>query len=571
MTHRHHIPPTSFANSHDLGRMASILVVVLAGFRFIGLGFGELQPWDEGLYALRSLAATRFGAWWDQAPWMPGGPYYCGHPPLQVWLSSLITLLTGPHLWAFRIVPAAAGAALVILFWIFSRRWSGDRAVRMLLTAFVAVNPLLLWHSRQGQLDSLLSLLMLASLELGRRSLEEPSWRGTITAGVLLGLALLTKFLFAFSIPAALFIAAFMAPRRTWPRRIIVSVTMVLVSLPVWLPWFLSFTAAHGQGDPFFLLSEAMPFGATLAGREGTLHSIGAAFYPNQLVVHLSFLLPVAVWGCIRPLRGDTRLRPFVVFLVVQLAALGVMASRFTAYLVPVIPVAIALTAAPLEALPSLPRPRQPILLVLMLALAVWGMSPGLRVAVKSLTAGPPAAPVIIAALAFAAAVTVGAALMRWLTARTFWRTMLTAAVAALAVQSMVQIWIIDPDVCTPGAGATATFARSMHVPTVVIIGNRDNPQMSWYLDGADLGWPQGTATQWVRMEPRLIPTVSLRDSLTRRAAPGGLGIILERDDTDDIRASMLPDNARLLLEQRGYSTWIVSPSAVPPHGAGGS
>ncbi|MBR9974051.1 MAG: glycosyltransferase family 39 protein, partial [Bacteroidetes bacterium] len=182
-----------------LVRHRVLLLLLFAGYRFVGLGTGEMQQWDEAIYALRTQVIFQFGAVWDQSPFMLGGVYYSAHPPLYVWSSTALLLLFGDHLWVYRLTSAVAGALMVPLLYRLSRLL--QPALRSLVVAgLFAVLPLAALYSRLGQLDMLLTLCMTAALYFAMRSVRYGKATDTLLAGVTLGAALMTKLFFALAV-----------------------------------------------------------------------------------------------------------------------------------------------------------------------------------------------------------------------------------------------------------------------------------------------------------------------------------------------------------------------------------
>ena len=182
-------------------RHRAALLLVLAAYRFAGLGYSEMQQWDESIYALRAQVILQFGAVWDQSAFMLGGAYYSAHPPLYVWCSTAFLLIFGEQLWVYRLTSAVAAALLVPLIYRLSRM-ALPTLPSLAVTGLFAFAPLPAVFSRLGQLDLLLTLGMMAALYFAVRALRGGRSADTLLAGCALGMALLTKLFFALSVPA---------------------------------------------------------------------------------------------------------------------------------------------------------------------------------------------------------------------------------------------------------------------------------------------------------------------------------------------------------------------------------
>lgn len=483
-------------------------------FRFAGLGLGELQSWDEGLYALRARIALDAGLWWDQASRMPSGAYYASHPPLYVWLGAISMKILGQTPLAIRVPSAVAGALLVALIFAFARL-RFEKKLAVVTALIVGFSALMVINSRQGQLDSLLALLMLASMYALLRSGDRYRSRWIVMGGIALGMALMTKLLFALSVPSALLLASLTRRTPESPALRMATILACLVSLVFWLPWVLDFSLRHGAGNPFYLLSGAAPFGQTLAGMEGTTKDTGILYYANQLVVHLSLFAPLAAMGWVGAWQEDRAVSHVsAVFSVLYLAAIWIMGSSFEAYLVPVFPVLVVLAMVGYERATLLPDRSQFRIALMMLLCGAWSSSLSLRELVKTtfsqlLRFSAPDAEVLAVAMGWLVMIVVAMLALfllykRGLMHRLFSPHLLMLWMVILTITTGIRIWVKDSDANTSGAVVTAKDIRSSNSRTVLLIGTGWNPQLSWYLDGEDLGWTP-SPRRYIRLEPAML------------------------------------------------------------------
>ena len=522
-------------------RWRTPILAFMALYRLIGLSFGEMQQWDEAIYALRTQCVLRFGAVWDQSGEMLGGLYYAVHPPLYVWLSTASVLLFGDALWAYRLPSALAAALLVPLIYRFARAalTPGRALVAAGLFAFA---PLPTFFSRQGQLDLLLTLCMMAALWFAMRAMHDGRSGHAVLAGLALGAALMTKFGFALVVPAAVAVSGLMLAPRIRARALRTAVIMTLFSLPLWLPWTWWMTVAHGGGDPLWFFSSSLPLGATWSGTEGSPKDTGGLYYLNQLIVQLSAFFPFAalfLWDALFVRRRIAVTLP-AAYVLVTLAAVWMMGSSFAVYLIPLLPVlffagvhgvAIARRASRFTLLAAA--------VVAMLSLA-WSVSHDWRIAVKNILrviTGDPLPADILAPLAWLAGVTLLGVLFVWLLHRRrrlrAWLSLpsMMTAVAVLAAVTMRDIWVVDPDVHRDGAARAAAAARASDAQHVMLVGNGDNPQLTWYLAGADIGWEIGEQLRYERFEPRALGVDAIHEHAAQYEAKGRVLMIIERDE----------------------------------------
>lgn len=561
------------ARLRDLAvRRAGWIVAVLALYRLAGLGFGEMQAWDEALYALRAMGVRLFGAVWDQSALLPDGVYYAAHPPLYVWTSVLWTLLFGTDVWVFRLTSALAAAGIVVvLYRLLARRMQVTDA--LLVAAFFAVNLLATFYSRQGQLDLLLALLMLLAVLGAARHARTGALMPFAGAVLALGAALMTKMLFALIVPAGLLVAGFRTEGAVRRRLIVAGVLTPILSMPLWLPWLWSWVGAHAGGDLRALFEGATPLARTLAGGEGVAKSSGLFFYLNQLVVELSVLCPLFAIGIVRAAMGREGATITVLASVaaVHLVIVHLPASSFAVYLIPLLPIACIIAVRVLRLVHGWDPLEQAVTLAAMALCALWSASAALRASTRSvfgglarleLPAGGDAAAVAFLTLAAAAAVLLVVVLHRRELAAQAARMLAIGVTCVIGIATAARIWLVDPVACTDGAEVVAARALQLPARDIALVGDGENPQLTWYLGGRDAGWISHDERRYQRLQPRLRGVEGVRGALVRLHATGSVGVILEKDVTPDGRLRFqrdaLPDDAVLLLETPRYALYVL-------------
>jgi 4-amino-4-deoxy-L-arabinose transferase-like glycosyltransferase len=545
---------------------ASWLIAFAALWRLPGLAMGEMQQWDEAIYALRVQVVLRFGELWDQSVNMLAGSYYSAHPPLYVWLSTFWTLFLGDAVWTHRLTSALAGAGLVVLTYRMARRVL-PLTLATVAGLLVSFAPLLARYSRLGQLDMLLAFFMLATLWAATMYVRDGRRIRFMAGAFFLGAALMTKMLFALSVPAGVLCAGLLLSGEERRRAVLFAFATAAISLPLWLPWLLSFSLRHGEGDLFYLFSSAVPLGATLGGQEGTVKETGMVFYVNQLVVHVSALFPFAIFAMYRTLRAR---RPSVLvvlmaWLIIQFCALLVTGSSFEVYLLPLLAPLAIFAVHGVQLARKTPVMIRKTLLVCSVLCLVWSLSLDWRVAVKRIaglasSAGFPSEAfvpllIFVAVLALAVYVALRCA-AKTPAIQLFSSTMLWAVLVVLFAVSVRQYYIVEPSKMDDGAAAVAALVQRTNPGSLALIGNGENPQLSWYLAGADIGW-QGDATQIERLEPRTRGIEAVQARLREMAERQRSLVLVELDEVAHgvilSPLDVLPSRYRIVMKTRKY------------------
>jgi hypothetical protein len=168
-----------------------LLLSVLPALLLYGtLSFHLFEP-DEGRYAEIAREMLVRGEW--VVPYLQSEPYL-DKPPLLYWLVRLSYSVLGIHDWSARLIPALAVHATIILSYLFSRRWLGEKPafwgalILTLAPGFVAIGRFL-------TMDSLLTLWVALSLFTGYEALRGERFRlgWWLLAAVPCGFGVMTK------------------------------------------------------------------------------------------------------------------------------------------------------------------------------------------------------------------------------------------------------------------------------------------------------------------------------------------------------------------------------------------
>jgi len=296
-----------------------------------GLGIAKL--------AVHLTTNTTYGFHRDELYYLASGRHpalgYVDFPPLTPMLARLDMDLFGPSVFWLRLVPALAGAAMVVLAALIAAELGGGTFARLTAAAATLASPMLLatnWLFQTVTFDQLawtVALLMVARL---LRTGDVRWWLG---AGVVIGVGLETKYtILALALGLA---AGLLATRRRdlatpWPW------LGALAALLLWAP-NLAWEATHGWLSLQYVMQHP--------SNQASLFS-PPAFLAGQVLLVGPLALPLWVAGWVRLLRhrearllGMTALVTFGTFLLVGKAY----------YAGPLYPLLLAAGAVALESL----------------------------------------------------------------------------------------------------------------------------------------------------------------------------------------------------------------------------
>lgn len=257
------------------------------------------------------------------------------HPGVtQQWLGAVGVLAES---WTARKIPLVLGQSVLvgIIGYVFFRLWGGPPAT--LLVLLLALNPVLVAHTRIYAMDALLGLTLLLSLGLLLLWKETKATRYLIASGVAGALAVLSKLPGIIIVPfslGALLLWHLRTPRESL-RPLIVWMASFLVTLPVVLPSLLV--------SPVPVIGHILEFFGTDEYRE--THHGGRFFYLATLAFSSTplqlFSLVVFPFVALAKNFQPRRLRRehavlFLLFAVLFLEEMSIGAKKGDRYILPI-------------------------------------------------------------------------------------------------------------------------------------------------------------------------------------------------------------------------------------------
>lgn len=200
----------------------------------------DIQPYDEGYYALRVKAIAQFGCWFNQADYAIGGFYSASHPPLHIWLMTICTMLFGLSEFALRL-PSLLTFALFLFAITRSAAYSPLAHTPLCALLACGFLPILLWYARLAHLDTTLMLFSLLEAHFYLRYLDTRHRLFVVLSGVMLGAALLSKVLVGIfpALAIALLELYRMLTRRTTCKDALAALSLFFgMGLALGLSWF---------------------------------------------------------------------------------------------------------------------------------------------------------------------------------------------------------------------------------------------------------------------------------------------------------------------------------------------
>jgi 4-amino-4-deoxy-L-arabinose transferase-like glycosyltransferase len=473
------------------------MVLALTGLLLIRLGFPELQPWDEALYAIRGQASVVFDAWLDPTPYTAGGLYSSTPPPVTSWLVGSSIKLLGPTEFAVRLPITLCAAGVLALFIGIVRRFL-DATTSLLCAVALAGSMPFMVYARSAMSEIPLILFFLLAIEaILQMDERKGAWPPYVLFATALAGALLTK------MTVSLLPVVFLVPRLSSSLRSPVQVLKMVVSVTAGValaaPWYWHMVSLYGDQ---FLLALAVPHATTIV--EGNTSDLGLLYYVNSLIAGqpltiLAFVfLPLALRS--RQLLPDQKHQAallLLIWFVVAVPVLSFAPTKNPHYSTMLIVPAIGVAAWALQQF-RLTSMRMLVFAYGLIAGAlVWAVVPGFRTAVKSHPFDPLSLIGVLGILCLIVCPVLMPLAVRSRLAVLGWRPVVWGAALATLVATTAQIQAGRKET-TIGAKRIAERLMDIEPRTFVYLfhgrnaGDAFAPQLAWYMTGRMTGWLPG-------------------------------------------------------------------------------
>ncbi len=267
--------PEAARSADRLPRSLLVLLLALAGVKLLlHLGvnlFGGYGIFRDELYYLACASHPALG--------------YVDQPPLSIWMLGGVRALLGDSLFAIRLVPAIAGAALVLVTGLLAREMGGRRLAVALAALCSLVAGFTLAVSSIWSMNIFDLLLTAVALLLLARLINTANHRLWIPLGVVLGLGLLDK-VGVLWVGLGIFAGLVLTRERRWlktPWPWIAGALAAVIFSP-----FILWNATHGWAHLEFIRRAV----------EGKYSGLTAwSFLSGQVLIQNPVTLPIWIFG----------------------------------------------------------------------------------------------------------------------------------------------------------------------------------------------------------------------------------------------------------------------------------
>lgn len=340
-------------------------------------------------------------------------------------------------------------------------------------------------------------------------------------------------------------------------------------------PWHLYMTLVHGDGNPLFFLGASDVFERAFGAFEGNVKPLGVLYYCNQMFV----VFPFAVVWMLAALpsafkKPDPMWMLVGILFAVFFVAFSLMSTQLQVYILPaLVPAALLASRSLMGAVSGQMGRNVAILLFTGSGLStVWALSQDWRNAVKgvltkladlALPVTSDLESVVRLALGVVIVLLIVTILWKRTSVRQLSRLLIPAHVVPLFLFSLYSVVFLDQDRYLDGATDLTRFISERNIRHLVVAGYERNPQLSYYLVGADLGWPSSITFKRI-IPPRQESQFKEWLAAELLEVDARTLVVLEKDKF--IRHQWLrpqlymPQSFMPVYESRRYSAWMRRP-----------
>ena len=494
--------PTIFESpsAKQTERLYVFALLAVGLLRFLNLGFEDLQAWDEAVYAVRAEGILRFGGFLDQTQFSIGGLYSSFHPPLYVWLTSISYLLFGVTEFAARFFSAVFGGLTLFVVYRLGKELHSAKA-GFLAAMLFGLNPFVTFFARQGQFDTTLVFFLSVAILFYSRLDSKRRTSSVMLAGLAVGAALMTKVFVGLGIPLTFVLwkasAQSNKEKGLWKAFLLSLAVMILIAAP----WHVYMTVVRGHGNPLFFFDVTSLIERSFSGIESNVKPLEVFYFVNQLFV----LFPLGVtWLCFGLYRifksKDRSWLLMAVWFALFFVTFSLMRTKLAVYLLPMLlPASLIAAREIVELSTGMYSNRLAAFLIGGTGISfLWASNQSWRNLTKTIAADIlhghlPDFTTMLMYLPFMVLL-VSTVFLSFLVYNKDKLHQFRPAISILVllpsfVLSFYNVVRYDQYQYKDGARELADLIDERQPSTIVVAGFDRNPQLTFYLDGVDIGW----------------------------------------------------------------------------------
>lgn len=271
-------------------------------------------------------------------------------PPLHYWFMMLSYSIFGKTAFAARLFSALAGAALILMTFIFARKFTNEMAANW--AAVVLLSSLGFMTQFHLAVPDPYLILCISGAHFGYFYFEQTDHRRyLLLAYISVGLGVLAKGPVAIVLPGmTIFFYMLVARKLTWKNILNLNpLTGILIVLLISVPWYvlvhMKTDGAWTQG--FFLDHNVDRFSSPKEGHGGTF--LLPSIFAFVTLLPFAVFLPQAIGGAFRHRKKNSVFLFSIVSIVVTVVFFSIASTKLPSYISPIFPFAALIIGSKLS------------------------------------------------------------------------------------------------------------------------------------------------------------------------------------------------------------------------------
>jgi len=534
------------------------IVVFLCIVKLPALISTDIQPWDEGMYALRVLSIQENHDLLDQSMHSVGRFYSGSHPPLLIWIGYFSSIIFGLNPVTLKMIPFIFSILSVLLLILIGRNLFNPLAgitAALVFTGNIIFNV----FSKRFQFDIPYTFFILLSFYLFLLYLDKKKLSYNILGGIVFGLCLMVKILVGFYIPIIIFLF-YIFNRKKTEYKILDLIIFTLAGIITALPWHLYMLANHGTEFIDYFLKFHI-FDRAFIGVEHNTKGSGYLYHINYILSILPFSVLIFI-SLFRDLKNIKKAEVKKVFLLIWfltgLAIITIFKTKLEVYILLILSPGSLMLAEYLSKFNGIPKKEKFAVILLTTLNLLWSASLIARndLHYKDVLFHNIYTAVIILSVSGIAVFFIIKYISDKITILNFYYLFIFLFCIGINIFYLFKVpeWENTYEI----RNIKNIIEQSGRNKIVYVSSNyRANPQLSFYFDGIDLNWGKS------KYKFDLLDTKAGTENV--KGILSGLNgseanVIIERDNINrteyqDVK-SFLPDDYKLIYKTRGYELY---------------
>lgn len=546
-------------NEKNENKIILFVLILISLFKIPALITSDIQPWDEGLYAIRVLSIYHFGDFLDQSRHCIANLLSGTHPPMLIWLGYFNTLIFGLNEFALRLTPFLFSLLTVVYLIKLGKEIFSFEAGFFASLIFLGTYLFSL-YSKRFQFDFPFTFFVLSSFYYFILFINKDNKKYLIFSAMLFGLSLMVKSLVGLYIPLIIFIYYLFAGRKL---NLNFSKILLFLSIGILiaLPWHLYMLIRYGSDFSGFVLGYHI-FSRLSEHHEG-IKKKEFYYYFNILLNNIPIAIILIVFF-LKDLKKGLKINHNIIFLwfwfLTGIITITIFKTKLETYLIPFLAPFCLLLVFYILKDEEKKISEKILILFLVLLNFIWFFTQNSRNELKNYLFNLEGSALFIIPLSLIVLFLLLFPLFRFISIRLnfklFFISVIISFFIVMNIFYLIKIPVVENSFILSGIKKESLKSGRMKI-LYISTNYKFNPQFSYYFDGVDLGWDSKYNYELINLEEG---TDKIRQKLDLLNNNEYL-IIVERDNINEGSYKdtklFIPEKFKLIKKQSGYELYM--------------